>query len=151
MELLEEQLRQEEGEKLHAYKDHLGFLTIGIGRLIDQRRGGGITREESRYLFHNDLLRKEKELHRAFPWVRKLDEARYAVIIGMAFQMGIDGLKGFVTTMGHVEAGRYDKAAEGMLHSLWARQTPGRAERMARQMRTGEWQFKDYDPRKENV
>lgn len=35
------QLRRDEGEKLYAYQDTLGYWTIGIGRLIDRRRGGG--------------------------------------------------------------------------------------------------------------
>jgi type II secretory pathway component PulF len=38
-----------------------------------------------------------------------------------------------------VQAGDYESAAKGMLQSLWARQTPERAARMAKQMRTGEW------------
>jgi lysozyme len=36
-------LRREEGEVLHVYKDHLGYLTIGVGRLIDKRKGGCIS------------------------------------------------------------------------------------------------------------
>ena len=42
-------LRGEEGEVLTEYKDHLGYSTIGVGRLIDKRKGGGITKEESAY------------------------------------------------------------------------------------------------------
>jgi lysozyme len=45
----------DEDEVLHAYQDHLGFLTIGIGVLIDERKGDGIAQEESRYLFRNRL------------------------------------------------------------------------------------------------
>ena len=43
IENLTDQLRRDEGCVLHAYPDHLGFLTLGIGRLIDRRKGGGIT------------------------------------------------------------------------------------------------------------
>ena len=39
------------------------------------------------------------------------------------------------------DAGRYDEAADAMLKSKWATQTPNRAGRLAQQMRTGEWQF----------
>jgi hypothetical protein len=56
------QLRRDEGEVLHAYSDHLGFTTIGVGRLIDKRRGGGITKEESKYLLENDIDRKLRDL-----------------------------------------------------------------------------------------
>lgn len=135
-------LRGEEGEVLHAYNDHLGYLTIGVGRLIDQRKGGGITAEESAYLLKNDIDRKTDELNKRLPWWNKLDEARKGVLLNMAFQMGTDGLLGFKNTLAMIQAGNYEGAARGMLQSKWAQQTPSRAKRMAEQMRTGIWQFK---------
>jgi len=137
---IEEQLRLDEGEKLSAYQDRLGFWTIGIGRLIDARKGGGITKEESSYLFQNDLKRKRDEVRRALPWFDKLDEVRQGVLLNMAFQMGTQGLLGFKNTLAMVEAGDYEAASRGMLNSLWARQTPNRAQRLARQMAIGAWQ-----------
>lgn len=125
---------------LHAYSDHLGYLTIGIGRLIDKRKGGGISKEESAYLFHNDLDRKLTEVRKRLPWLDRLDEARQGVLVNMAFQMGVDGLLGFKNTLAMVERGDYKAAAKGMLNSLWATQTPERAKRLSDQMRTGEWQ-----------
>lgn len=136
------QLRDEEGEVLSAYQDHLGYWTIGVGRLIDKRKGGGITAEESAYLLGNDIAKVNAQLDSKIPWWRKLDEARQAVIQGMAFQMGIDGLLGFKNTLKMIEAGDYEGAGKGMLNSLWAKQTPGRARRMADQMKTGVWQWK---------
>ena len=136
------QLRDEEGEVLSAYQDHLGYWTIGVGRLIDKRKGGGITADESAYLLGNDIAKVNAQLDSKIPWWRKLDEARQAVIQGMAFQMGIDGLLGFKNTLKMIEAGDYEGAGKGMLNSLWAKQTPGRANRMSKQMRTGEWQWK---------
>lgn len=135
-------LRGEEGEVLHAYNDHLGYVTIGVGRLIDQRKGGGITAEESAYLLKNDIDRKTDELNKRLPWWNKLDEARKGVLLNMAFQMGTDGLLGFKNTLAMIQAGNYEGAARGMLQSKWAQQTPSRAKRMAEQMRTGIWQFK---------
>lgn len=137
---LEEQLRLDEGEKLTAYQDHLGFWTIGIGRLIDARKGGGITKEESSYLLNNDIRRKTVEVKAAIPWFGKLDEVRQGVLLNMAFQMGTEGLLKFKNTLRMVESGQYDAAASGMLESLWARQTPERAKRLSEQMRTGVWQ-----------
>lgn len=135
-------LRGEEDEVLHAYTDHLGYLTIGVGRLIDKRKGGGITPEESAYLLKNDIDRKTDELNKRLPWWNKLDEARKGVLLNMAFQMGTDGLLGFKNTLAMIQAGNYEGAARGMLQSKWAQQTPSRAKRMAEQMRTGIWQFK---------
>lgn len=136
-------LRGEEGEVLTEYKDHLGYSTIGVGRLIDARKGGGITTEESAYLLSNDIQKKLSELERKLPWVKELDEARRGVLLSMAFQMGTDGLLGFKNTLEMVRTGRYTDAAKGMLNSLWAKQTPQRAKRHSEQMRTGKWVIKN--------
>lgn len=135
-------LRGEEGEVLSEYKDHLGYSTIGVGRLIDARKGGGITKEESAYLLGNDIDKVTKQLDASLPWWTKLDEARRGVLVNMAFQMGINGLLGFKNTLAMIQAGNYEGAAKGMLQSKWAQQTPSRAKRMAEQMRTGVWQYK---------
>lgn len=135
-------LRGEEGEVLSEYKDHLGYSTIGVGRLIDKRKGGGITAEESAYLLGNDVDKVTTQLNKRLPWWTKLDEARQGVLVNMAFQMGIDGLLGFKNTLKMIESGQYEAAARGMLQSKWAQQTPSRAKRMAEQMRTGVWQYK---------
>lgn len=135
-------LRGEEGEVLSEYKDHLGYSTIGVGRLIDKRKGGGITKEESAYLLGNDVDKVIAQLNKRLPWWTKLDDARQGVLVNMAFQMGVDGLLGFKNTLAMIQAGKYSDAATGMLNSLWAKQTPARAKRMADQMRTGVWQYK---------
>lgn len=136
------QLRDEEGEVLHVYQDHLGYWTIGVGHLVDKRKGGRISARVSEFILNEDIDSATSELDERLPWWRKLDEARQAVLLGMAFQMGIDGLLGFKNTLKMVEAGDYDGAGKGMLNSLWARQTPERAKRMSDQMKTGEWQWK---------
>ena len=134
-------LRGEEGEVLYEYKDHLGYSTIGVGRLIDKRKGGGITEEESAYLLNNDVTKIVEQLDKRLSWWTKLDDARKGVLVNMAFQMGVDGLLGFKNTLKMIESGQYDAAAKGMLQSKWASQTPSRAKRMAEQMRTGVWQY----------
>ena len=139
---LTKQLRDEEGEVLHAYSDNLGFTTIGVGRLVDKRKGGGITSEESAYLLSNDIAKFERQLDKSLPWWRDLTEPRQAVILGMAFQMGVDGLLGFKNTLVMVKSGDYAGASENMMKSKWAQQTPARAKRMSDQMRSSEWQFK---------
>lgn len=140
------QLRREEGVSRHAYQDHLGFWTIGVGRLIDQRKGGGLSDEEVDYLLRNDVNRFTSAVLKELPWAATLNEPRLAVLIGMAFQMGVGdaekgtGLLGFKQTLAAIRDERYAHAAGLMLQSLWARQTPARARRMALQIETGEWQ-----------
>lgn len=133
-------LEADEGRVPHAYQDHLGFWTIGVGRLIDKRRGGGLSKDEIDLLLSNDIKKKTAEVQAALPWFAGLNEARQAVLVSMAFQMGTQGLLAFKRTLGSVRDERWHDAANGMLDSLWAKQTPLRARRMARQMETGEWQ-----------
>jgi lysozyme len=139
---LERQLRGDEGVEPCVYPDHLGFSTIGVGRLVDKRKpGAGLRSDEISYLLHNDIDDRIEALTRRLPWFQNLDDARRGVLLNMAFQLGTDGLLKFVNTLKLIEDGKYDLAAHAMLQSLWAKQTPARAERMAEQMRTGQWQY----------
>ena len=135
-----QQIKRDEGLVLHAYTDTVGMLTIGYGRLIDKRRGGGISEAEAEFLLKNDIDRKLRDLRTRLPLFDKLDDARKGVLMNMAFQMGVDGLLKFNKTLTLIEAGDYKAAADNMLKSLWAKQTPARAQRMAEQLRTGQWQ-----------
>lgn len=132
-------LMTDEGVVPHAYQDHLGYWTIGVGRLIDRRRGGGLSRDEIHYLLRNDIKRIEREVRTALPWLDQIDEARQSVLMLMAFQLGIDELLKFRNTLAKVNAGDYAGASVSMLKSLWAKQTPARARRISRMMATGEW------------
>lgn len=139
---LERQLTGDEGKKRFAYQDHLGFWTIGIGRLIDKKKpGAGLRPDEITYLFQNDLNDRLEQLTRRLPWFQNLDDARRGVLVNMSFQLGVDGLLAFKNTLKLVETGKYAAASEAMLDSLWAQQTPERAQRLAKQMLTGEWQY----------
>lgn len=136
------QLRGDEGERACVYQDHLGYWTIGVGRLVDSRKpGAGLKPHEISYLLNNDIDERIDALMRRLPWFQNLDPARQGVLLNMSFQMGVDGLLGFKNTLRMVEQGDYESAAQGMLNSKWANQTPHRAKRMAEQMRTGRWQF----------
>lgn len=135
------QLKGDEGVIPHAYQDHLGFWTIGVGRLIDKRKGGCLRPDEISYLLNNDVDDRIDQLTRRLPWFQNLDDARKGVLLNMSFQMGVEGLLQFERTLALIEQGKYDLAANAMLQSLWAKQTPERAKRMAEQMRTGQWQF----------
>ena len=65
--------------------------------------------------------------------------SRDAVLISMAYQMGVSGLLKFKMCLAAYQAGDWDEAAKQMLDSRWARQTPKRANRHAEQMKTGVW------------
>lgn len=128
----------DEGERLHAYTDTEGYLTIGVGRLIDARRGGGISHTESRYLLANDVARVEEQIRRNFVWAEDMSPTRQVVLASMVFQLGIGTVRQFTHTLTAMEEGRYADAARAMLESKWAREdTPARAQRLAQMMERG--------------
>lgn len=133
-----EVLERHEGFVSHAYQDHLGYWTIGIGRLIDKEKGGGISKDEAYYLLGNDLARIARALDHRFPEWRSLTPNRRLVIQSMAFQLGVEGLMNFRKTLDYIRAGNFSKAADEMLDSKWARQTPKRAEELAYMMKEDE-------------
>jgi lysozyme len=135
------QLKGDEGIKESAYKDHLGYLTIGVGRLIDARKGGKLRPDEITYLLNNDIDDRIEALTRALPWFQDLDDARRGVLLNMAFQLGTEGLLQFRRTLDYIRLGKYEEAANAMGQSMWAKQTPVRAKRMADQMRDGKWRY----------
>jgi lysozyme len=136
--LLIAELRRDEGVDRSAYQDHLGFWTIGVGRLIDRRKGGGLSDEEIDYLLQNDVKRFAKELDKRLPWWRGLDPVRQRVIQNMAFNLGVAGLLSFKNTLAAVKAGEWAKASAGMLASKWAKQVGLRAVRLAHMMKHGD-------------
>lgn len=73
------------------------------------------------------------------PGVHDTENPRVAVLVSMAYQMGVAGLAGFRTTLMHIANRDWFQAETQMLKSRWATQTPQRAKRHAKQMRTGEW------------
>ena len=73
-----------EGMVLHEYKDHLGYSTIGVGRLIEEGMGG-ITEEEAKYLLANDIQTVCDRLDSKFAWWRDLSENRQHVMIDLSF------------------------------------------------------------------
>jgi len=136
------QIRLEEGEVSCAYQDSEGFWTIGVGFLIDKRKGGGLAPEEIDWIFNNRLRKLMLQFNRSFPWALDLDDPRYWALMNMAYQLGIDGLSKFHEMIQAVILANWQKAHDEALDSTWAKQTPARAQRMAAQLLTGEWQWK---------
>lgn len=139
LELLEAMLEEEERFVPHVYHDHLGIATIGIGRMVDGKRGGGISYDEAKFLLRNDIEVRIASLNTYLPWWTELDEIRQLILLDMSFNLGIRGLLTFKNTLRAIQEGRYSDAAEGMRKSLWYKQTGRRARRLIEMMKTGNY------------
>ena len=138
MDKLIEMIKHHEGVVPHAYADSRGYWTIGVGRLIDQELGGGLSEDEIDYLLANDLKRCKAEAD-TYPWFADLNEPRQAVVISLLFNLGKPRWDLFVRAQSRLAEGAYAECAAELLDSKWAAQVGKRAEDMAAMMISGEW------------
>ncbi|PKN79203.1 MAG: lysozyme [Candidatus Cloacimonetes bacterium HGW-Cloacimonetes-1] len=135
LERIKEQLVRHEGLRLKPYRCTAGKLTIGIGRNLDDC---GISQTEAYVLLENDIQNCEKQLLDEIPEIyNPLDEVRKSVLLNMCFNLGIGGLLRFNNTLAIIAAGDWERAANGMLASKWAKQVGRRAIELSELMRKG--------------
>jgi lysozyme len=138
-----DQIKRDEELRLTAYKDSLGYDTIGYGHCFKAHAEPiqpTCTEAEAENWLREDLHSVYIDIGRKLPWIFGLGEIRRAVFVNMAFNLGIAGLLKFEKTLAAAEFGNFDIASREMLDSLWARQLPERSARLARQLETNEWQ-----------
>lgn len=139
-----DQLLRDEGEVLHVYLDQLGIPTAGVGHNLKAHHinlvvGTPITQEQSREWLAEDLAETNTEIQRNLPWVWDLGVVRRGVFQNMWFNMRFR-LLGFVNTLAATKAGDWERCHDEMLKSRWATQVGARADRLAKQVVTNEWQ-----------
>lgn len=147
--LLREQLKRHEGFKLRVYKCTAGHSTIGCGynldanpahlkkSEIDDMMKNGISEAKANYLLDLMIAMTETDLVKKLDFFTELSEPLQALLVNMAYNMGVNGLLKFKNTLAHIRTGSYDEAADEMLNSKWAKQVGNRAFELSKQMRTG--------------
>lgn len=128
------QLKIDEAIKRFPYKDTVGKTTIGVGRNLTDV---GISSSEVDYLLNNDIDVVIASLNKNLPWWSTLSENRQLVLANMCFNLGINRLINFSITLNYVKTGQYDKAADAMMQSIWAKQVGARATRLYKLMKEG--------------
>ena len=143
---LRHEIERDEGFVAHAYDDKSGapvtaprgWVTIGIGFLVDSRLGAGIPRAVAEVWLDSLLDDIESQLDLKLPWWRTLCRVRQRALMNMAYQMGVPRLLKFTRTLAALEAGDYAKAAAEALDSVWARdRSPARAMRISHMLEFG--------------
>jgi|TARA_R110002033_G_scaffold47724_5_gene92952 lysozyme len=142
LEKLRKQLEIDEGVEYKIYKDHLGYLTFGVGHLVlefdsEYRLPAGSPVSKSRVIeaFESDcesVLRDCSILYENFD---DLPEEVQQVIANMMFNMGRPRLSKFKGMKRGVDARDWNAAADEMVDSSWYRQVTNRAERLVTRMR----------------
>ncbi len=132
-------LKKEEGWRSLPYYDTLRYPTVGYGfKLAGQDAPLPefyLPKEVGEVWLEYEVQSVYEKL---FDKIEHLNPVRAAVLVSMCFQLGYVGLRKFKRMWTAVEASDYEEAAREMLDSLWARQTPERANRQSVMMLSGE-------------
>ncbi len=139
-----EELKRSEGWRSKPYLCSLGYPTVGWGFRIgpqgaDVKQYQFVLPQSVGDLWLTELAQQCAEAIK--PHLAGLSEPRQVVLVCMAYQLGVAGLLGFKNMLAATASGDYKKAAAEMLNSRWARQTPNRAQRMAKQMESGQYEL----------
>ena len=128
-------IKGNEGFREKVYTCTAGKLTIGYGLNLEDR---GVRPDEAEFIAKNIISEISAELKRERLIGRGNGEVREAVLIDMAYNLGIEGLYKFKKMLKAYREHDYDEAARQLLDSRYALQVPNRANRNAAMMLTGE-------------
>ena len=123
-----EKIKEHEGFVEHVYDDSLGIPTIGYGFAIKD-----LILDED--IAEEILIRKLEKLKRnanaRFKWLEDMPQEVQEVVLNMCYQLGVTGVSKFRKAISAMQEGEWSEAADEMLDSLWARQTPNRAKELS--------------------
>jgi len=138
-ESLKKEIQEHEGFVPRVYKDSLGKRTIGYGHLCVEPEqwddNKEYTKEELENVFNKDFDEALKNAEHLIG-ERPINHIAKEVIIEMVFQLGIGGVGKFKNMWKALDSEDYGEASFQMLDSLWAKQTPARAGKLAGKMRS---------------
>ena len=141
MDRLLESVKKHEGYRNKVYLDTLGKRTVGVGHLCVEDFWEDDKEYEEKFLMtilEHDLqtaIKGAKDLM-AENGCMDIDEQAEELIIEMVFQLGKTGVSKFKNMWKALSGLQYSAAADQMLDSRWAKQTPNRANGMANIMRS---------------
>ena len=156
MKVLLADLRRHEAVKSRLYFDPLGILTVGVGHALGSRPVPADIRDAMSVPgvmdtpLHPDVIQLLLVLDatEADKQVRNLalsrgvnfdalSPIRQKVLVNSSFQLGATRLGHFVKFWAALARSDYRAAADEMLNSKWAKQTPKRAAELAASMQKG--------------
>ena len=136
---VKERIKTHEGFVNYVYKDTLGKRTVGYGHLCtDNENWEDGKCYDNAYLndvFEIDFMEATKQTEKLIGNL-VLEKEANEIILEMVFQLGKTGVSKFKKMWEALSGQDYNKAADEMLDSKWAKQTKNRAESLASIMRS---------------
>ena len=136
---LKNEVKECEGYVNKIYKCSEGFDTIFYGHKVTPEdtyeHGVEYPKEMGEEVFDKDFQRTVEAAERLID-NRPINYAAKEVIINMVYQIGEGGVSKFKNMWKALDSEDYGEASFQMLDSLWAKQTPARANKLAGKMRS---------------
>ena len=136
---VKEEIKACEGYVNKIYKCSEGFDTIFYGHKVtpedDYEHGVEYTKNEGEVVFEKDFQTTLDAAERLIA-DRPINNTAKEVIINMVYQIGEGGVSKFKNMWKALDSEDYGEASFQMLDSLWAKQTPARAGKLAGKMRS---------------
>ena len=130
-------LKIDEGVKYEIYKDHLGYLTFGVGHLIidsdpeyGKPEGTPVSEERVYEAFNEDVTEAIDECKLLYPDFHIWPEEVQQILVNIMFNMGRTRLSLFKNFKAALEKQDWVEAAKEGRDSKWYRQVTNRAERL---------------------
>jgi lysozyme len=134
-------LKRDEGCRFNAYPDPISGSapwTIGFGHASAAVHPGLVwSMAECEAALIADILEAQRQLDARLAWWRTLDSVRRDALTNLAFNLGVEKLLTFTTTLAALKAGDWRRAADALLRSRYAVQVKGRAGRLAQMLASG--------------
>ena len=125
--MLLEDIKAEEGFSAVVYKCTEGFDTIGYGTKMP------ITKEEAELILNHRLNQTKAQLT-SYLYDLDIKQEAWDILFNMAYQLGVNGVLKFKKMIEALRVKNYKEASKQGLDSLWAKQTPQRANRLMKRM-----------------
>ena len=125
--MLLEDIKAEEGFSAVVYKCTEGFDTIGYGTKMP------ITKEEAELLLEHRLKAMKAQLT-SYLYDLDIKPEAWDILFNLAYQLGVNGVLKFKKMIEALRVKNYKEASKQGLDSLWAKQTPNRANRLMKRL-----------------
>lgn len=145
-----------EGFSRKAYRDSLGYNTIGVGFNLDKPGAKerieslglnfrdvysgkiDLTEKQIFYLLDQDIqiAKTDAERYLGKETLEKINPLAREIVLDMAFNMGYSGLSSFKKLRAALKKLDYKEAARAMENSLWYKQTGRRSKELVEKMKS---------------
>jgi lysozyme len=136
-ERLQAQLKVDEGVRYEIYKDHLGYLTFGVGHLVTEsdpehgrKVGDPVRHHRVDAALDQDIAIAVEDCKNIFQSFDTQPDIVQEILVNMSFNLGGPNLRKFKRFIRSIEDGDYPLAAYEGRDSKWYNQVTNRAERL---------------------